>query len=336
MVRREKGGTVARLSAIAIAAALAALVPGASEAEEKKRKLPIIPGAAGFGMETPAGSGRHLISAKLEPGWDASLVRHWDFDDGKPGGTLGGDAALVPHGQGKALKLSGKGHLSLAKAEGYAKPSGSFTIMAWVYMEKPLGNIAENAIHDGGNWQLAHVRHGVGKWMFGAKGRQGRSHAMWVRDVAEPKWRHITGVYDGETGDLRLYINACQVAGTRGRGVKDLAAARSSHLTLGRGLTGLIDEVMFFSAALTRDQIVALYASRHDAYLGPDKTTVYKVTNLTPKAPVPCARRLTRWVRGWWSSKSPATSTSRRWGASASGTRTSRSLARPRPRLALR
>jgi hypothetical protein len=29
-------------------------------AAERKRALPIIPGAAGFGMDTPAGSGRHL------------------------------------------------------------------------------------------------------------------------------------------------------------------------------------------------------------------------------------------------------------------------------------
>ena len=31
-------------------------------------------GAAGFGMQTPAGSGRHLMMASLETGWDASLV----------------------------------------------------------------------------------------------------------------------------------------------------------------------------------------------------------------------------------------------------------------------
>ena len=68
--------------------------------------LPIIPGAAGFGMETPAGSGRHLHDVSLEDNWDASLVGHWDFDEGKSGGTLEGDAALVAHGQGKGLKLN--------------------------------------------------------------------------------------------------------------------------------------------------------------------------------------------------------------------------------------
>jgi len=247
--------------------------------------LPIIPGAAGFGMETPAGSGRHLHDVSLEDNWDALLVGHWDFDEGKSGGTLEGDAALVAHGQGKGLKLNGKGHLSLARADGYGKAGGSFTIMAWVYMEKPFGSLAASAVKDGGNWELAHVKHGVGKWMFGAKGEQGRSHAMFVRDVDETKWRHIAGVYDGGTGDLRLYINACKVSDTRGRGVKDLAAARSSDLTLGKGLTGLIDDVMFFDTALTQEEIVALHADRHDTYLGSNRTTVYKVTNLNTEGP---------------------------------------------------
>ena len=33
--------------------------------EAQENTLPIIPGAAGFGMETPAGSGRHLQDVSL-------------------------------------------------------------------------------------------------------------------------------------------------------------------------------------------------------------------------------------------------------------------------------
>ena len=67
--------------------------------------------------------------------------------------------------------------------------------------------------------------------------------------------------------------------------MKDLAAARSSDLTLGKGLTGLIDDVMFFDTALTQEEIVALHADRHDTYLDPNRTTVYKVTNLNTEGP---------------------------------------------------
>lgn len=270
---------------IGLAAVLLGGLPRSVSAQENK-SLPIIPGAHGFGMETPAGSGRHLDRARLKPGWDAALVAHWNFDDGRTVGTLEGDAAFVERGQGRALRVSGKGSLSLAKPDGYVKPDGSFTVMAWVCMEKPLGAIAENAVDGGGNWYLGHVRHGIQKWMFGAKGQDGAyNHALWVRDVKEPKWRHVAGVYDGATGDMRLYINASQVARASGKLIKNLPAAQSSRLTLGKGLTGLIDDVMFFSAALTQEQILAVHADQRAAYLGANKTTVYKVTNLNTEGP---------------------------------------------------
>ena len=254
-------------------------------AEPADRSFPIIPGAAGFGMETPAGSGRHLITAPLKPGWDASLVGHWDFDNGTPGGgTLEGDAAIVERGKGRVLRLGGKGSLKLTNPKGYVKPGGSFTIMAWVYMEKPFGSVAASAIEDGGHWQLAHVHHGVGKWMFAAKGRVAAG-VYRLATITEAKWRHIVAVYDGATGTMRLYINASKIGDTRRRGLRDLAAAQSCNLTIGKGLKGMVDDVMFFNAALTYDQILALHASRHGAYFGENKTTVYKVTNLNPDGP---------------------------------------------------
>jgi len=79
------------------------MVSSSAKAAEEKPALPIIPGAHNsFGMETVAGSGRHLNEAKLKPNWDKALVAHWDFDDGKPGGTLTGDAKLVARDKGKA------------------------------------------------------------------------------------------------------------------------------------------------------------------------------------------------------------------------------------------
>jgi len=44
--------------------ALALLAVAASVEAQEERPLPILPGAAGFGMETPAGSGRHLDEPK--------------------------------------------------------------------------------------------------------------------------------------------------------------------------------------------------------------------------------------------------------------------------------
>ena len=248
-------------------------------------RLPIIPGAAGYGMETPAGSGRHLDGLSLEPGWEDALVGHWNFEDGLPAdGKLTGDASIVERDGGHALRLKGKGMLTFSDPEGYVKPGDSFTIMAWVYMEAPLGVVAENVAEDAGHWRLAHVRHGVGKWMFKAEDDE-KAGIYRPLSVDEPKWRCVTGVYDGSTGRMRLYINETMVGDTRNRGVKDLAAARSENLTLGRGIQGMIDDVMLFDTALTYEQILAHYARGHSAYFGPKKTTVYKVTNLNTEGP---------------------------------------------------
>lgn len=88
-------------------AALTVLVSAGYSAEP----LPIIPGAAGFGIDTAAGSGRHWQNVSLEPGWDASLVGHWNFDDGTTGGgKLIGDAAIVTRDKGLRAGLVARGH----------------------------------------------------------------------------------------------------------------------------------------------------------------------------------------------------------------------------------
>jgi len=253
---------------------------------QAKKPLSIIPGAHGFGMDTPAGSGRHLLDTSLEPGWDAALVGHWNFDDGKPGGALLGDAKLVRREKGHALRLSGKGGLSLAKAGGYVKPKGSFTIMAWVRMEAPVGMIAQNASKDGQHWRLGHFREGREKWMFRMKSGEGRSwHAVLNRDITDAKWRHVAGVYDGTTGRMRLYMNGDLAHNAWNKEVKDLSAAASTHLTIGTGMKGIIDDVMLFGAALSEKEISAIEANQHASYFGAQKTTVYKVTNLNTHGP---------------------------------------------------
>lgn len=278
-------------SIAAIAAAfvlISTLMPvAAQDAAADKAPLPIIPGAHGFGIQTPAGSGRHLMMASLGTGWDASLVGHWNFDDGTAqGGSLVGTAAIVSRGKGHALKLDGKGSLTLANARGYVKPGASFTIMAWVYMEVPVGIVAQNIADDGEYWRLGHFREGREKWMFRIKGKEDRAwHAVWNRDVTEPKWRHLAGVYDGTTGRMRLYMNGDLMHNGWNKEVKGLAAARSCNLKIGSGVKGIIDDVMLFDDALTEDEILALKANQHGSYFGTLKTTVYKVTNLNTSGP---------------------------------------------------
>ena len=248
--------------------------------------LPVVPGAHGFGMETPAGSGRHLEGVELRPGWDDSLVGHWDFDGGVPdGGELTGDATIVGRGEGRALRLTGRGDLQLADAKGSGRPGGSFTVMAWARLEENGGFLAANEVEGKGYWRLGHSPIGGGKWMFWLRNAEGETRHTAHRFTRRGRWRHVAGVYDGRTGRFRLYFNGRRISRRADPTIKNLAAAGSPGLTVGRGAKGLIDDVMFFDTALTGEEIVALHGTQYSSYFGSRRTRVIKVTNLKPKGP---------------------------------------------------
>jgi len=86
MRRTQRGGTTPGL--LPITSALAALVVLTSAAAGEP--LPIIPGAAGFGMETPAGSGRHLDPPRTR------VIRVTNLNDSGPGSLRAALAAKGP------------------------------------------------------------------------------------------------------------------------------------------------------------------------------------------------------------------------------------------------
>ena len=251
-----------------------------------KEPLPIIPGAKGFGMQTPAGSGRHLQELLLEPAWDASPVDHWDFDDGTAGGgTLIGNAAIAKRDEGYALHLLGEGCLKLAGAKEYAQAGGSVTIMAWVYLEKPGGMVAASEVQERGYWRLGHNAGFGGKWMFWLRNQSGAMvHTEWHDYSTVGRWRHVAAVYDSTTGRSRFYLNGTMVHDAWNKVINDLAAASSCQLTNGLGVTGFVDDVMLFDRPLTQRQIASVFAKQHDSYFV-SRTEVYPVTNLNDSGP---------------------------------------------------
>ena len=260
--------------------------PAPSPAPAPRAQLPIIPGAAGFGMATPAGSGRNLLGVALAAGWDEDLVGHWSFDDGKLGGTPTGDATFVARGEGRALRLGGKGALAAPNAKGYMEPGSSFTVMGWVRLEKPRGVLARNGTAARGYWELGHYIQGDSKWMVRVRSDDGPAHHIaWKRSLTTGGWRHIAGVYDSAAGTLRFHMNGSLLYEGANDKIKGLAASRSAGLSIGNGVEGLVDDVMLFSSALSEEQIMALYADQQNSYLGARGPVVYKVTNLKPSGP---------------------------------------------------
>ena len=253
--------------------------------------LPIIPGAAGFGIETPAGSGRHVLNSKLAPGWDKNRVGYWSFDENTAkndaeGGVavkLEGDARLIDRGDGKALSVSGEGLLKLAKPDGYVKPGGSFTIMAWVKADNLGGSVVGCDMGGDRYWNLGLTRAQGGKWSFQVRQKKEKIHAEFKGSELGVWWL-VSGVYDGPTGRIRLYVNGLQVHKGWNRGVKNLEASRSSMLVAGRGFKGNIDDIMLFDAALSEADIQAIYVHQYSSY-HKAPADVYRVTNLDDSGP---------------------------------------------------
>jgi hypothetical protein len=280
-------------SEIWFAFALSLLLLAASAPSEEK-KIPIIPGANGFGIETPAGSGRHLLNRHLPEDLDASLVGHWDFDGGKAvdkarngkEGRLVGQTAVVARGNGRALRLDGtEGYLDLSDPDGYMKPTSGLTVMAWAYLDARGGAIVANRGEQGGFWQLRHVAGFGGKWQLAVRNGAGtKHHAEWHDYTTEGIWRHVAGVYDAETGRIRFYLNGKQLHSGWNKTTEDLAAVRSCNLAVGSGVKGMIDDVMLFDRSLPEEDIAAVYAVQAGYYF-PTRTEIYHVTNLNDAGP---------------------------------------------------
>lgn len=252
--------------------------------DDPEQRLPIIPGAAGFGMDTPAGSGRHL-DITPDPSLARSLVAHWTFDDNVPKtGTLSGDATFAPRGEGQALRLKGKGSLTLPNPEGYGKPGTGFSIIAWVRLEEPGGSVARYRNEDETQWSLDSTANFGGQWRFCvAKAKQGESLAGTRSGLAPALWRQVAGVYHRD-GTVAFYINGNLLHTSRPKALPDIDATGTADIVLGKGVNGQLDDVMIFSRALDATEILTAFAEQQDNYLK-TRTEVYRVTNLNDSGP---------------------------------------------------
>lgn len=271
--------------AVVLAAASALADTHATPAPTQRKPLPIIPGAAGFGIHTPAGSGRHLARALLIPDVPEVGARHWHFDDGLPKEAKSvGAPALVARGKGKALRLDGKSALELPDPKGHAKPGAGFTVMAWARIDAPGGLVAWNRDEDESSWELGSTASFGGKWRFYVgETKRNSAVAALTGHVSPDTWRHVAGVYRTD-GTLRFYLNGNLVATVKGNSLKGVKACRTANLVVGKGIQGQIDDVMLIDRPLTNEQVLFFFARQHDDYF-PSRTEVYRVTNLSDSGP---------------------------------------------------
>lgn len=205
------------------------------------------------------------------------LEGQWAFNEGK--GKLAKNAAGSNHGEvkgalkwtdgksGKALSFDGKGYVSVPHAAYFHSPA--YTISAWTklkdvgtyhYIAWKAGPVypEENYLRRMDIW--VHVDGYVdGIWDYEDGAVDDRGRLTGKKKITDDKWHFVVWIYDGKA--MKLYIDGKLDA--EEKAARPLAknefpfwiGARPADVAA----TGLIDEVRFFSKALSEEQIVALY-----------------------------------------------------------------------------
>jgi hypothetical protein len=223
-----------------------------------------------------------------------ALLAHWKLDDPQDS-TIAADAApralrgklaagpSWTTGQiGGALAFNGKGaHLALPNSPELDKlQEESFTIMAWFKADDvPPGTEAQNnasyavVIKAGWHEGLHYTNEkkmAMDHWLKGDTEDEPVSAGTESESELEPgRFHHVAGVVDRKSGTTRVYVNG-SLDGTEeweaGRAARNfeggpwrVGIAEPDAEDWGWPAKGAVDDVRFYSRALTAEQIRAIY-----------------------------------------------------------------------------
>ena len=205
------------------------------------------------------------------------LEGYWSFDEGK--GNVAKNVVGSHHGQiqdglkwvagkyGKALEFNGQGYVEVGHEEFFDTPQ--FTVCAWTKL-KDTYDYHYIIWKNGPEFPDARPERRIDIWVD----MSGPVNIMWHSDAVEgrlygqtkitdDRWHHVAEVYDGKA--ISLYVD----------GSVDEQVELSSELPAnnqpmwigarpgGVAATGIIDEVRFYSRALSRERIKALCQGRN-------------------------------------------------------------------------
>lgn len=207
---------------------------------------------------------------KAAPAAEAGLVAWWPFDEAE-GNTaadrsptphpaiLEGGASFAPGRIGNAIRLNGK--TSSLRVPGFKGITGTSprTVAAWIKTTAASGQIVSWGSEEPGKM-----------WIFGfVRGRIGvtpRGGYLYVKDpLHDDNWHHVAVVMEeGSPPNLhdhvKLFING-EPAEIHDIGLLDLWPIETGDqldVTIGRGFSGLIDELRIYDRALTEDEVRSL------------------------------------------------------------------------------
>jgi hypothetical protein len=155
-------------------------------------------------------------------------------------------------------------------------PTGSLSIEGWIYPRVDQGNFIFSKWSGGGDY--------AANMSYGFHANTGRGLSFAVSDLAHEydsgfhnlqvhgvlklnAWNHVAAVYDQATGARQIYVNGVKVAERIDPAITILAgfarvtigANSPNSSTLAYFFDGRIDELSFYSKALSPDEILAIY-----------------------------------------------------------------------------
>lgn len=211
--------------------------------------------------------------ATLEARGVEGLAAAWLFDEGSDNvvrdsigsndGETQGSLKWVDGRFGKALEFPGQGDSYVSISHHDVMDSDPYTIAAWVKLEPASWQYI--AWKNGLTWPEPHAKRHTDIWIHQA----GYAVIMWSFEggadygrvdggtiIADGNWHHVAKSSDGST--MRLYIDG-KLDGEAPTGGK-LVANGEDPLWIGArpgnvAATGVIDEVGFFTRALSEDEL---------------------------------------------------------------------------------
>ncbi|GAB3425459.1 LamG-like jellyroll fold domain-containing protein [Flindersiella endophytica] len=186
---------------------------------------------------------------------------HYAFEEGSgttaadetgnaPAGTLSGGATWTDGLVGDSAVAFDGGQAMIDVPAPIVDSTSSFSVSAWVRLDRISGTQIVAAGEPGGAFALR-VRDG--RFEFA---RAPDTTATAGEPARAGEWYHLVGVSDASSGRATLYVNGAAAATAA-----STDAAKATRLTIGRGLAGAVDDVRVYQFVLGSTEVLNLSAA---------------------------------------------------------------------------
>ncbi|WP_125809101.1 LamG domain-containing protein [Actinoplanes sp. ATCC 53533] len=174
-------------------------------------------------------------------------------------GTLAGGTSYQAGAAGMGLRVAAAtgGQMTAAAT---VRTDTSFSVTAWVKLDK-VDDKWQGVVRQEGANQCAFCLHYEGSrkrfvFVMPQADSTGAQEYDFVVAPAEPvagQWTHLAGVYDAAAKKVRLYVDGVPA----GSATRDRSWHGAGSLAVGKGLTGMVDEVRMYDRVLSDTEVRA-------------------------------------------------------------------------------